>query len=68
VSIQEIKEQLVTLPYDEQDELIAFLFHLRQGNGADYISGVSRRSQDADPSHWMTPDEFESRLDQKTPR
>ena len=67
MSIQEIKEQLVTLPLSEQDELIAFLFHLRQGNEVDYVSGVFRRSRDADPSHWISPDEFELRLDKKAP-
>jgi len=67
MSIQELKQQLVTLPRNEQDEVIAFLFHLRNGEEADYISGVARRSQDTDPSHWLSPDDFERRLDHKFP-
>jgi len=67
MSIQELKQQLVTLPRKEQDEIIAFLFHLRHGEEADYISAVVRRSQDADPSHWLSPDDFERRLERKFP-
>lgn len=68
MSIQELKEQLVTLPRKEQDEVIAFLFHLRQECEPDLAAAVSRRSNDKDPAHWITPDEFERRLDQKSPR
>lgn len=68
MSIQELKEQLVTLPRKEQDEVIAFLFHLRQEGEPDLVAAVSRRSNDKDPAHWITPDEFERRLDQKSPR
>jgi len=67
MSIQELKQQLVTLPRKEQDEVIAFLFHLRHGEEADYVSVVTRRSQDADPSHWLSPDDFARRLDRKLP-
>jgi SOS response regulatory protein OraA/RecX len=65
VSVQEIKEKLATLPRKEQDEVIAFLFHLRYSDDADYQAGISRRLQDKDPSHWLSRDEFERKLDKK---
>ena len=68
MSVKEIKEQLAALPRTAQDEVIAFLFHLRQSEDADYASSVSRRSQDADPMHWLSPDEFERRLDKQATR
>jgi hypothetical protein len=55
----EIKEKLARLPRKEQDEVIAFLFHLRHAGEAEYQADVSRRLQDQNPSHWLAPDDFE---------
>ena len=68
VSVQEIKEKLATLPRKDQDEVIAFLFHLRHADDADYQAGLARRLQDKDLSHWLSPDDFERRLDKKDRR
>jgi hypothetical protein len=64
MSVQEIKEKVAGLPRREQDEVIAYLFHLRQSQEGDYSAGVARRLDDAAPSHWLSPDEFERRLDE----
>lgn len=64
MSVLEIKEKLAALPRKEQDEVIAYLFHLRhpdKGHG----SQVSRRLTDKEASHWLSPDEFEQELDKK---
>jgi hypothetical protein len=66
VSVQEIKQKLATLHRQEQDEVIAFLFHLRHTHEGDYRSSVARRLADAESAHWLSPDEFERRLDQKS--
>jgi len=66
VSVQEIKQKLAALRRQEQDEVIAFLFHLRHAHEGDYLSSVARRLQDAESSHWLSPDEFERRLDRKS--
>ncbi len=63
MSVQEIKDTLATLPRKEQDEVIAFLFHLRHLKEGDYEGSVAHRFQDAEPTHWLSPDEFEHRLD-----
>lgn len=63
MSVQEIKDQLATLPRKEQDEVIAYLFHLRHAEDLDYQLTISRRLQDQNRSHWLSPDEFERGLD-----
>ena len=65
MSVQEIKDKLATLPRKEQDEVIAYLFHLRHEDDADYQGNISRRLKDPDPSHWLSPDQFERALDKR---
>jgi hypothetical protein len=65
VSVQEIKDKLATLPQKEQDEVAAYLFHLRQLNDTPYQEAVSRRLADKDPSHWLSPGDFEKELNKR---
>jgi len=60
----QLKEELQTLSASEQAEVAAFLFRLRRKGDADYQATIKRRLDDKDPSHWLTPDEFERRLNQ----
>lgn len=68
MSVREIKEQLAALPRKEQDEVVAFLFHLRHSDDPDYQAQMTGRLEDKNPSHWLSPDEFERKLDQKESR
>ena len=63
MSVQEIKDSLAALPRGELDEVTAFLFQLRHRGPSEYQANVSRRLSDSDPSHWLSPDEFERALD-----
>ena len=65
MSVEEIKKGLTTLSEVEQQEVTAFLFHLRHSNDPDYQDVVSQRLADKNPSNWLTPDEFEKQLDQR---
>ena len=65
MSVQEIKEKLSAMPRKEQDEVVAFLFQLRHADDADYQAGISRRLQDKEPAHWLSPEEFERELDKR---
>ena len=65
MSVQEIKEKLAALPRNEQDEVIAYLFHLRREHDREYESQTGRRLKDKDPSHWLTPEAFERELDKR---
>ena len=68
MSVQEIKEQLAALPRKDQDDVIAFLFHVRHADDKEYEAEIERRMGDKNPSHWLSPDEFERRLDESESR
>jgi hypothetical protein len=68
MSVLEIKERLATLPRKEQDEVMAFLFHLQHVGDREYQRQIARRLTDKDRSHWLSPDEFERELDKKASR
>ena len=65
MSVEELKKTVATLSPQEQNELTAFLFHLRHRRNAAYQATLTARMGDKDPSHWLTPEEFEKRLDTK---
>jgi len=62
MSVQELKKELSALSEQERAEVSAFLFHLRHAADPDYQAALQRRMDDKDPSHWLTPEEFEKRL------
>ena len=63
MSVQELKTELAALSETERAEVSAFLFHLRHASDPDYQTAVQRRMEDKNPSHWLTIDELDSRLD-----
>jgi hypothetical protein len=65
MSVEEIKHRLASLSPSEQSEVTAFLFHLRHKDDPEYQERIEARLADKDPTHWLTPEEFERRLDQK---
>ena len=65
VSVEEIKKGLASLSEAEQSEVTAFLFHLRHLHDTDYQNRVKETLTDKDASHWLTPEDFEKRLDQQ---
>ena len=62
MSVMELKKELTVLSATEQAEVAAFLFQLRRKADATYQATLRQRLEDKDPSHWLTPDEFERRL------
>lgn len=63
MTIDQIKAQLAQLSFELQGELAAYLIQLRNAQDPDYKKTISERLDDKDPKHWLTPDEFERRLD-----
>jgi hypothetical protein len=63
--VEEIKHRIASLSPTEQSEVSAFLFHLRHAADPDYQERVNSRLADSEESHWLTPEEFEQRLDRK---
>jgi hypothetical protein len=65
MSVLEIKDKLAALSRREQDEVVAYLFHLRHADDTEYQTTLIRRLGDKDPGHWLSPEEFEQELDKK---
>ena len=65
MSVEQIKNSIASLSPTEQSEVSAFLFHLRHTSDPEYHSRVEARLSDKDPTHWLSPEEFERRLDQQ---
>jgi hypothetical protein len=65
MSVEELKKTVAMLSPQEQKELTAFLFHLRHRGDTTYQETLTARMGDKDPSHWLTPEEFEKRLEKK---
>jgi hypothetical protein len=65
MSVEEIKSRIASLSPNQPGEVSAFLFHLRHASDPEYQECVASRLSDKDPAHWLTPEEFEKRLDQK---
>lgn len=65
MSIEEIKRSIATLSPDQQSEVSAFLFHLRHASDAAYHERVNSRLSDTEREHWLTPEEFERKLEQR---
>jgi hypothetical protein len=65
MSVEDIKHSIASLSPAEQNEVSAFLFHLRHATDPDYQERINSRLSDRDTAHWLTPEEFERQLDQK---
>jgi hypothetical protein len=63
MSFEQLKREVALLDARQQAELISYALQLRYANDAGYHREVTDRLNDADKSHWLTPDEFERRLD-----
>lgn len=65
MSVEDIKQSIASLSPKEQGEVSAFLFQLRHAADAEYQERVSARMSDCDKAHWLTPEEFERKLNEK---
>ena len=63
MSLDQIKREVAALSSEDQEKLIAHALQLRHANDANYRHEVTERLNDKDKSHWLTPEEFERRLD-----
>ena len=63
MSVDQIKSNLADLSPTEQTEVAAFLFHLRRAADPDYQGSVEAKLSDPDPTHWLTPEQFQRALD-----
>ena len=62
MSFEQIKREVALLDERQQAELISYTLQLRYAHDIGYHREVTDRLSDADKTHWLTPDEFERRL------
>lgn len=62
MSFEDLKRQVALLSHQEQAELISYTVKLRYAQDSNYRREVTNRLNDAESSHWLTPDEFEKRM------
>jgi len=63
MSFEQLKHEVALLNGEEQAKLISYTLQLRYAQDVSYRREVTDRLNDADKSHWLTPDAFEHRLD-----
>ena len=63
MSLDQLKREVASLSSQEQVELISSALQLRYASDPDHRREVTDRLNDSDRSHWLTPEEFERRLD-----
>jgi hypothetical protein len=63
MTIDQLKKEAASLSFEEKGQLAAYLVQLRNREDPSYVAEMRRRIEDKNPSHWLTPDQFEARLD-----
>ncbi len=63
MSLEQLKREVASLTSREQAALISYTLKLRHASDAEYQKEVTDRLNDSEKSHWLTPEEFERRLD-----
>ncbi len=63
MSFEQLKQEVALLDDRQQAEVITYALQLRYAHDAGWRREVTDRLNDADSSHWLTPGEFERRLD-----
>lgn len=65
VSFEQLKREVAMLDDQHQAELISYTLQLRYAHDSAHRNEVTDRLNDSDRSHWLSPDDFERRLDSK---
>ena len=62
MSMAEIMREVAELPVNRQNELAAYLLHLRLQQDAAWRTEMTRRIDDKDASRWVSLENLESQL------
>lgn len=58
MSLEEIKTQLAELPIDRQDEIAAYLVHLRHLRSPGLAAEIASKIADKNPANWLSVDQL----------
>ena len=62
MSMAELMRVVAAMPPELQNELAAFLLHLRLRQDADWQAEMGRRIDDHDPAHWTSLEDWKKEL------
>ena len=63
MTMAEIMREVAEWPADRQNELAAFLLHLRLGKDSSWRSEMTRRIDDKDPDNWVALPDWKKTLE-----
>ena len=58
MTVEQIKEELASMPEEQQDHVVAYLVHLRHLRDPLVRGEITRRIDDRDSSHWIPLDQL----------
>jgi len=58
VNVEQIKTELAELPEEQQNQLAAYLVHLRHQRNAKTRREITERIDDRSPAQWLSPAEL----------
>ena len=61
MSLEEVKTQIARMPTEQQDQLAAYLVHLRHQRSPAALTEASARLDDRNPASWVSLDELKER-------
>jgi len=61
MSLTEIKQEIMHLPVDEQDELAAYLTAMRLNRNPDFRKELNELKNDENPDNWLTLEELKNK-------
>ena len=61
MTLEQIKLELAGMPEDEQNQVVAYLVHLRHLRDPLTPQELARKIDDHDPSHWVSLDQLKER-------
>jgi hypothetical protein len=62
MSLDQLKDQVAHLKFQEQRELIAYLVAIQTGRDEQFQQSLAEKIDDKDPARWMELDEVRKRL------
>lgn len=61
VSLENIKTEIAGMPQEHQDQLAAYLVHLRHQRDPTILAEIRTKIEDKDPANWLSLDELKEK-------
>ena len=61
MTLEQLRTEIKAMPAREQDQLAAYLVHLRRQRDASTAIEIARKIDDKNPANWMTVEELRAK-------